>query len=350
MNVSLPQISLLLDSGAFSAYNKKTTIDIDAYGKFAQENAQHLTRAINLDLIYPQDPEYSAEKSHENFLYLKDTYGVNTMPVFHYGESIKWLDKMLEETDYIGLSASMTSLRDGLAWYSNVWQYITDRNGYPIAKFHAFGDTATEVTNLYPWYSADSTTWIKAAGLAGRVFINNRSLQFRTKTDRLGNFISDEDTGQKRAEWEQGMVALGLDPDKCFSPEARESDIMMIRTYINVQHFLWIQEQTRRITRWRYASVLPNQGKKQLDGGTEAVNPMRLYFAVTSSIIYRAMAIFSVLKVQNMLISYFYVDKKLWDRTIIPYMYDPMGVCLATPKIVKQFKILNNYLLNPVAI
>src|SRR5579864_2316714 len=104
-----PVINLIMDSGAFSAYRLGIEIDIKDYGRFVRDNSQHF-EAVCLDHIFPEDTEVSASKSFDNFKQLWDM-GAKTMPVFHYGERIEWLDKMLEAgADYIGLSSSMTSL------------------------------------------------------------------------------------------------------------------------------------------------------------------------------------------------------------------------------------------------
>src|SRR5277367_1575925 len=170
-----PVVNLMLDSGAFSAYTKGVSIDIDQYAAFALANEKHLKKVVNLDVINPLDVDLAAAESLKNFLYLKKEKGLLTLPVFHAGEHISYLDKMVEEAPWIGLSGSMTgSIQEANQWYETIFPHVCDSKGYPVANFHAFGDAVPYSLLNYPWYSADSTTWYVSAGLAGNAFLNGK--------------------------------------------------------------------------------------------------------------------------------------------------------------------------------
>src|SRR5208283_3179654 len=94
--------------------------------------------------------------------------------VFHQGEAWKWLDQMVDEMDYIGLSpGNDRSREEKIDWLMNCMRYVTDRDGRPIIKFHGFAVTSLRIVRLFPWASIDSSTWGIAAGI-GRIMIPRR--------------------------------------------------------------------------------------------------------------------------------------------------------------------------------
>lgn len=170
------QFSFFLDSGAYSAWSQGTEIDIDEYAAFIRHNIEHIEVYANLDVIAGQpgrhasaaEREEGARLSWENFLYLRRE-GLRPLPVYHAGESWKWLDNMLSYgCDYIGLGGlvglNAERRRD---WLDTVFKRITDKEGMPIVKTHGFGMTAIPLIFRYPWHSVDSTTWIKITANGG---------------------------------------------------------------------------------------------------------------------------------------------------------------------------------------
>ena len=163
----------MLDSGAYSAWNMGASIDVVDYAKYIIDNIDHIDTVVNLDVIpgsskgapTPADIEAAAAASWDNYMALKE-FSINAMPVFHLGERYEWLEKMLDSgTDYIGLGGlARVNTRQRILWLDDVFERITDAEGRAIIKVHGFGITGAEVLFRYPWYTADSTTWIMAAG------------------------------------------------------------------------------------------------------------------------------------------------------------------------------------------
>jgi hypothetical protein len=350
MTQPVPVVKLLVDSGAYSAFTQGIPVDIDQYANFIIKNLAHIEQGINLDVIMPTDVDTAARRSFENWTYLKDRHGLDTMPVFHCGESIEWLDKMIESTGRVGLSASMASLEEGIEWYNIVWPRITDKNGYPVAKFHAFGDAAPRAILNYPWYSADSTTWYVSAGLAGNMFINGRYVKFRTKVIKDGNYLSPDDEGIKRETWMEAFEAKGLNADLCINSPMRSSDAMLIRSYMNAAFFLDLQEQSRSCSRFeaRATSLFGSPHSDRI--GTPREGPIRLYFVITESTATRALAVLSQLGIRDILISHFYIGPKQWNELLVPYMYDPLKMCKEDPKLREQCEILAPFLRKPIIV
>jgi hypothetical protein len=168
--------TFFLDSGAYSAWSKGTAIDIDEYVAFIKANIEHIEVYASLDVIpgvpgrsaSSKEREDAAEQSWLNYLYMKSE-GLDPLPVYHYGEDFKYLERMLEYgCTYIGIGG-LVSIPGGLrrAWLDRVFKRLTDTEGLPIVKTHGFGMTAIPLVFRYPWYSIDSTTWIQITANGG---------------------------------------------------------------------------------------------------------------------------------------------------------------------------------------
>lgn len=163
-----PKISLVLDSGAFSSWTRGAEVDLDAYIRYIKDNCEWLDHYVNLDVIPGEfgrvpslkEVEASAQKGWENLLYM-ESFGLHPMPVFHQGEQFKWLHRLIDHgCTYIGISPANDRTTDQKrVWLDQVFEQITDSEGWPTIKTHGFGVTSIPILFRYPWYSADSTSW-----------------------------------------------------------------------------------------------------------------------------------------------------------------------------------------------
>jgi hypothetical protein len=164
------KFTFFLDSGAYSAWSRGTTIDIDEYIAFIKANIECIEVCACLDCIpgapgrsaTSQEREAAAELTWKNYLYMK-AEGVDPLPVFHYGEDFRFLDRMIGHgCEYIGIGGLVGIPSDKRrAWLDRLFVRLTDKDGFPLLKTHGFGMTAVPLIFRYPWYSVDSTTWIK---------------------------------------------------------------------------------------------------------------------------------------------------------------------------------------------
>lgn len=167
---------LILDSGAFTAWTKQTKIDIEQYTKFCLDNQECFDVIVALDVIPGkwgqkyityEEREQAAEEGWENYIYMRES-GVDPdklMHIFHMGDEFKWLDKIVKEMDYIGLSpANDKQTKAKVQWLDKCMSYVINKDGYPKVKFHGFAVTALPIMFRYPWYSVDSTMWCQWAG------------------------------------------------------------------------------------------------------------------------------------------------------------------------------------------
>lgn len=161
---------IFLDSGAFSVWKRGESIDIKQYKDFCLKYQDQIEFAANLDVIpgswghvpTHKDIELSAQKSFQNYLYLKDSLKCKVVPVFHQHESVEWLDKILTEIDnddLVAISPANDQVRESrIQWLDTIWSKMININREPTVNCHAFGVTTPKIIKRYPWYSVDSST------------------------------------------------------------------------------------------------------------------------------------------------------------------------------------------------
>lgn len=184
---------LFIDSGAFTAHTKGKEIDVDDYIKFVNENSDQIDAFAQVDHIpgvwgKPRTPEELAEApilSWENYLYMVDKVvePKKLLPIFHQGEDFKYLKQMIEykysngePIDYIGISCNkeLTS-NSWIAWFNECFRIISESSN-PNVKTHAFGMTSLKILSSFPFYSSDSTSWLKSAAMGNiLVTVNGKS-------------------------------------------------------------------------------------------------------------------------------------------------------------------------------
>lgn len=173
------QFRFFLDSGAYSAWSRGTQINLDEYCEFIRANIELIDVYACLDVIpgqpgrqaTPAERDAAAEASWQNYLYMKGE-GLDPLPVYHYGEHQRFLDRMLKHgCDYVGIGG-LVGIPGGQrrVWLDHIFDQITDDAGKPIVKTHGFGMTSVPLIFRYPWYSIDSTTWIKITA-SGSVYL-----------------------------------------------------------------------------------------------------------------------------------------------------------------------------------
>ena len=169
-----PNSNIFMDSGAFSVHHSGAVINLDEYIDFINNNSRVTVWAQLDEIPFPVLNSYTAEKSGrvswERYLYMmdkvKDEYRDKVIPIYHYGESYDTLRRILNTevhgriAPYIGIGG-----RHGVSkaahydYYKNIFKIIKDSKN-PNVKIHAFGMTMLDMLEQFPFYSADSTTWL----------------------------------------------------------------------------------------------------------------------------------------------------------------------------------------------
>jgi len=175
-------LNLILDSGAFSAWNQRTTVSLEKYTDFCLKWGKYVQTIVSLDVIPGEfgkkklsrgEVEQSASQGWANYLYMLQR-GVpkeKLVHVFHQGESFQWLERIVSEMGYVGLSpANDRTTSEKIEWLDNCMDYVTDEHKMPTVKFHGFAVTSHLLMTRFPWYSVDSTSWVQVSR-HGSVFI-----------------------------------------------------------------------------------------------------------------------------------------------------------------------------------
>lgn len=173
--------AILLDSGAFTAWNKgeETTVD-DVKRKYSRfiEKAGDLFEeiwGINLDVIPGEkgrDPtldelKRAVEVSDVNFEILVKEFGDIILPVYHQGESTERLAECVAQVDgksnYICVSPR-NDLAEGLRvnWSRDAHAELNRK--WPHIMTHGLATTGNRMVRSVPWYSGDSAAWVQHGG------------------------------------------------------------------------------------------------------------------------------------------------------------------------------------------
>lgn len=159
--------TMIIDSGAFSAWNSGKTINREQYLRFCKTLPDDVYK-INLDVI-PRTGSSQEEKlkcieeSFDNYLYLSK-HVKNVLPVHHYGEGIEWAKKMLDHTDYICISPANDTHENIKRQY---FKWIFQELGLDV-KMHVLGYSSIDGCKMFPFYSTDSISY-KATHMNGNV-------------------------------------------------------------------------------------------------------------------------------------------------------------------------------------
>jgi len=202
----IEHISLIIDSGAFSAWSRGLKIDIDEYLEFCRDLTKKYSfknvEVVNLDKI-PAKPgtaptreqiQESAEISVENAEYMRKK-GIIPMEVFHQGEDFSFLDTMIKrpENHYIGISpANDVGVPGRQAWLNQSFRRVELCGGI---RSHGFGVTSPSLMANNPWTSVDSATYSILAGYGGVQVFEPRRCKFL-----LFNVGSNRGSAKSKAE------------------------------------------------------------------------------------------------------------------------------------------------------
>jgi hypothetical protein len=146
-----PQVRFLLDSGAFTAWKAGTAISLDAYCDFIRNLPFTPWRYFTLDVI--GDP-VATERNYQTML----DRGFNPIPIVTRGATLDDIDRYYETTDIVGLGGVTDADKSSYAWVKAVMAHIGRER-----RAHILGFTSMDWLKYCRPYSADSSSWLKAA-------------------------------------------------------------------------------------------------------------------------------------------------------------------------------------------
>lgn len=150
---------LIVDSGAFTAWNSGKKIELDEYCKFLDQ-IEYLRPfyAVQLDVF--GDPE----ASYKNLLTMKSR-GYDVMPVFTRGDSEERLEEYYQMTDYIMFGGIVIGGKN-----TNYVKWFLNRN--KGRKCHWLGFVNLPFIKKYKPESVDSSSWTMSARYGSLVLYN----------------------------------------------------------------------------------------------------------------------------------------------------------------------------------
>lgn len=164
---------LFIDSGAYTALTQGKEVDVDEYISYINTISDSVHVFAQVDYIpkNAQDKTDTGKASWDNYIYMitrvKEPYKL--MPIYHQSEDLDVLRRMIQTprpdgtlVDYIGFGAMAgtgMTLPHKKAFFERCFRIIQDSSN-PNVKVHAMGMTSLDLLEMYPFYSADSTSWI----------------------------------------------------------------------------------------------------------------------------------------------------------------------------------------------
>ncbi len=164
---------LFIDSGAYTALTQGKEVNVDEYINYINGISDKVHVFAQVDYIpkSAQDKTDTGKASWENYLYMQDRVKEpdKLMPIYHQSENLEVLKRMVEYKrpdgtfiPYIGfgaLAGTGVTLPQKKAFFSKCYKVILQSKN-PHVKVHAMGMTSLSLLEMFPFYSADSTSWI----------------------------------------------------------------------------------------------------------------------------------------------------------------------------------------------
>jgi hypothetical protein len=151
-------MKIFTDSGAFSAYHNNTNIVLQDYIDFIRQNKDSIEVYANLDDI--SSPEQSWKNQEE-----MERQGLSPIPVYHLGEPTHFLERAMSYNYFAvgGIASKLTTYGALSTYLDSVFAKVCTKKTdfYPANKIHGFGIATPQLLTRYPWWSADTTSWVQ---------------------------------------------------------------------------------------------------------------------------------------------------------------------------------------------
>jgi len=328
--------NMIIDSGAYSAWRSGKPVILSEYCAWLKANADWVTHYVALDMINPGDSEAAAAQSFKNLEYML-AEGLNPIPVYHTGEDVHWLHRMLDAgCTYIGLSASSLVSRNKVDdWYAFAWSHLVTSSGEPVVRAHAFGEGRRISLIRFPWYSADSASWIYMSQVTGQMYMpdGRRVAQRKDRLDSkttpdIRNLQEHDQEAFAAILAEYGVLPEGIDRD---GPEGAA-----IRSVLTASYFIETQVEMRR----RHPILLRPSGFFAPPGSKRpAIDLGDFNMHLVAGGAPNAYTSLAYLNHPNILVSYFYITDS--NRELLrSFSADRLQTCATAPSLQKSWNIL----------
>jgi hypothetical protein len=218
------------------------------YATFVKATQRCWHTVINLDVISPStDPETLdryAGLSAKNLKILRDA-GIQAVPVFHQGESYRFLERMLIEGHRLICIAPIKPIDpDGEELNGWLADCFTIAAG---VRLHCLGTMSPQLVRRFPWTSTDATTWFQQPR-RGQLWIpryDNERPDFSLPhlnvavTDQSSRFNGHYDTLK---DFERRMVTRWFDDNKVTMAQAKSD--YKVRWRLMVRFLMGLQKSS----------------------------------------------------------------------------------------------------------
>jgi len=169
-NPSIPSgfSDVMIDSGAYSVAQKTCGRDVtvESYSFWLQQmlpKHPEVSLYANLDVVWggkawwvEDEREWNPEQGLKNLRYM-EAQGLHPLPVWHMGESLRYLSYYCDNYEYVGIGGVFQLTRTVL---KKNWEYIAQT--YPNNKFHIFavGMSAPFAFQAFQPTSIDNSSWM----------------------------------------------------------------------------------------------------------------------------------------------------------------------------------------------
>lgn len=199
-------MKILIDSGAFTFFNdpKYSTKSVEWWEKyvenyvdFVRTHREHIFACVELDIDSLVGKE-KVDEWREKYFHTLEKEGINVIYLYHLDKSLEDFDVLCKKHPYVGFS--YIELKSTLKDQTEVDFVIN--NLFNIAKknksaIHGFAVTGNKMLLNYPFFSADSTSYLSGA-------------QFGTVTYFEGGKLKHLDKEVWKTQYIEKLKALGL--------------------------------------------------------------------------------------------------------------------------------------------
>lgn len=156
---------IILDSGAFTAFNTGRSITIKDYINFLEKSVLPFTYYFSLDSIG------NTEKSYENYNILCKE-GFNPVPVFTRGDKPELFEEYYSRRGFVGIGG-IAGTADNKFYLKNLYDnHIVKRE----KQVHWLGFWDRDFLLYYKPFACDTQSWMSAARFGRSWYMNNRKL------------------------------------------------------------------------------------------------------------------------------------------------------------------------------
>jgi hypothetical protein len=162
--------SFIIDNGAFSFWKSgKGEVDFSGYHAFVQTWANH----PKLDFCIIPDKIAGTEDDNINLVtrWLRTGSDVEGVPVFHFNETLDYLDYLVNNFRTVALGSSSDAEPNSQSWWatmSKIMQVACNKAGRPKCRLHGLRMLNPDIFTRLPLTSADSTNVAVNSGSIAR--------------------------------------------------------------------------------------------------------------------------------------------------------------------------------------